>query len=238
MSIIHKLSTGQEGQTEKQETGGVGVGLGDGHPSCAYVTAVEGRMQDPRSACAAPGLQVVSGTGGRTGRGAHHLYSQTYPLQVGKTWETRENPHTPDGLPTTPAWVQHMLEEAGATLLALPNTGHSTRLRQGGLEWVRDTPRLLVPAASGSSPAPARPPAPHPAAIDRMDRVLAWLSLIPDDKFVLRRVAGARALVHPLTGRYLFPWRRLGVALGADHKAVQRWHTQAMQAISAALNQK
>ena len=69
-----------------------------------------------------------------------------------------------------------------------------------------------------------------------MDRVLAWLSLIPDGKFVLRRIAGARALVHPLTGRHLYPWRRLGTALGADHKAVQRWHAQAMQAISDALN--
>ena len=143
------------------------------------------------------------------------------------------NPHTPDGLPTTPAWVCAMLEEAGATLLALPQTGYTTRLRTGGLDWVRDAGAVLAP---GSGPALLRPAVPSPAAIDRMDRALAWLSLIPDSMFVLRRVAGARALVHPMTGRHLFPWRRLGTALGADHKAVQRWHGQAMIRISAALN--
>ena len=143
------------------------------------------------------------------------------------------NPHTPDGLPTTPAWVCAMLEEAGATLLALPQTGYSTRLRSGGLDWVREASAVLAP---GSGPAPLRPAIPSPTAIDRMDRALAWISLIPDGMFVLRRVAGARALIHPMTGRHLFPWRRLGTALGADHKAVQRWHAQAMIRISAALN--
>lgn len=146
---------------------------------------------------------------------------------------TVPNPHTPDGLPTSPDWVRAMLEEAGATLLALPRTGYSTRLRTGGLDWVRDAGAVLAP---GSGPAPLRAPAPSPAAIDRMDRALAWLALIPDSMFVLRRVAGARALVHPMIGRHLFPWRRLGVALGADHKAVQRWHGQAMARISASLN--
>ena len=143
------------------------------------------------------------------------------------------NPHTPDGLPTTPAWVCAMLEEAGATLLALPQTGYTTRLRSGGLDWVRDAGAVLAP---GSGPAPLRPAIPSPAAIDRMDRAFRWISLLPDNMSVLRRVAGARALVHPMTGRYLFPWRRLGTALGADHKTVQRWHGQAMIRISAAMN--
>jgi len=152
-----------------------------------------------------------------------------YAIQAGAV----HNPHTPDGLPTTPDWVCAMLEEAGATLLALPQTGYTTRLRTGGLDWVRDASAVLAP---GSGPAALRPAVPSAAAIDRMDRALAWISLIPDSMFVLRRVAGARALVHPMTGRHLFPWRRLGTALGADHKAVQRWHSQAMIRISAALN--
>ena len=142
------------------------------------------------------------------------------------------NPHTPDGLPATPAWVQVLLEEAGATLLALPHTGYTTRLRQGGLEWVRDA----VALAPGSGDGRVRPAAPSGALIDRMDRVLAWVSLIPEGKQVLRRVVGARALVHPLTGRHLFAWRRLGTALGADHKAVQRWHAQGLEIITRALN--
>ena len=52
----------------------------------------------------------------------------------------------------------------------------------------------------------------------------------------MRRIVGARSLVHPVTDRHLFPWRRLGGALGADHKAVQRWHAEGIGLIVAALN--
>jgi hypothetical protein len=55
------------------------------------------------------------------------------------------------------------------------------------------------------------------------------------DRYVLRRIVGARSLVHPITDRHLFPWRRLGKALGADHKAVQRWHAQGIGMIVEAL---
>jgi hypothetical protein len=46
-----------------------------------------------------------------------------------------------------------------------------------------------------------------------------------------------RALVHPLTDRHIYPWRRLGAALGADHKAVQRWHAQGIDLIVAGLGE-
>ena len=123
------------------------------------------------------------------------------------------------------------LEEAGCTLLALPQSGPSTRLRQSGLEWVRDAASAYPPHRTH-----LRPATPSAAAIDRMDRVLAWIPRIPVDKFVLRRVVGARCLISPATGRYLFTWRRLGTAIGADHKAVQRWHAQGINLIVAALN--
>ncbi len=47
-----------------------------------------------------------------------------------------------------------------------------------------------------------------------MDQSYRWVSRIPDDKYVLRRVIGARSLVNPMTGRHLYSWRRLGPALG------------------------
>ena len=50
--------------------------------------------------------------------------------------------------------------------------------------------------------------------ITRMDEAMSWIPLIPLDRYVLRRVVGARSLVHPITDRHLFPWRRLGKALG------------------------
>ena len=141
------------------------------------------------------------------------------------------NPHTPDGLPASPEFVQACLEEAGLTLMALPHSGPTTRLRQSGLEWVRDAAEAYPPERTV-----IRPAVPSAAAIDRMDRVLAWIPRIPADKFVLRRVVGARCLLSPLTGRHLFTWRRLAAAVGADHKAVQRWHAQGLALIVASLN--
>ena len=135
------------------------------------------------------------------------------------------NPPPPDS-----ATLIQRLEEAGRTLLALPHTGPSTRLVQSGLEWVRD-----AADAGARDRTKLRPAIPDSACISRMDQALGWIPLIPGDKYVLRRVVGARSLVNPLTDRHLFTWRRLGTALGADHKAVQRWHAQGIDLILAAL---
>ncbi len=123
------------------------------------------------------------------------------------------------------------LEEAGATLLALPQRGYSTRLRLGALEIVR----AASEAYGWEGNTRLRPPVPSAAQITRMDEAFSWLGLIPDERYVLRRILAARALTHPLTGRHLYPWRRLGTALGADHKAIQRWHAEAVGLLVAAL---
>ena len=128
-------------------------------------------------------------------------------------------------------FVSYRLEEAGATLLALPGTGWSTRLRTSSLDIVR-----TALESYGWGPARIRPAVPSAERISRMDQALGWISLIPSDRYVLRRIVGARSLVHPVTERHLFPWRRLAAALGADHKAVQRWHGQGISLIVAALN--
>src|SRR6202044_4082721 len=127
-------------------------------------------------------------------------------------------------------YVIYRLEEAGATLLALPGTGWTTRLRTSSLELVR-----TALEAYGWEATRIRPAVPPAEKIDRMDEAMAWIPMIPQDRYVLRRVVGARSLVHPITDRHLFTWRRLGVALGADHKAVQRWHAQGIALIVAAL---
>ena len=122
------------------------------------------------------------------------------------------------------------LEEAGATLLALPQSGFSTRLRTSSLDVVRS-----ALDAYGQGEARIRPPAPSARKIDEMEQALAWIPLIPLEHYVLRRIVGARALVSPLTGRHVFTWRRLAASVGADHKAVQRWHGQGVAMIVAAL---
>jgi hypothetical protein len=80
-----------------------------------------------------------------------------------------------------------------------------------------------------------RPPTPSSGQITRMDEALDWIPLIPIDKYVLRRIVGARALVSPITDRNLFSWRRLAALLGADHKAIQRWHCQGIDIIVSSL---
>lgn len=115
------------------------------------------------------------------------------------------------------------LEAAGATLLAMPSRGHSTHLRQMKFDVVH-----TVLEAYGWQSAMARPPVPCAADISLMDEAFGWLPLIPEAQYLLRRILGARALVHPLTQRHLYPWRRLASMLGTDHKSVQRWHGQAV----------
>ena len=116
------------------------------------------------------------------------------------------------------------------TLLCLPATGYSTRLRTSSIEIVR-----AAIESYGWSDRPVRPPVPPAARISRMDEAMGWINLIQADRYVLRRIVGARSLVSPMTGRYVFPWRRLGAAIGADHKAVQRWHAEGIGLIVAAL---
>jgi hypothetical protein len=127
-------------------------------------------------------------------------------------------------------YVIARLEEAGATLLALPQSGFSTRLRTSSLDIVRS-----AMDAYGAGEARIRPPPPSARRIDDMEQVLAWIPLIPLERYVLRRIVGARALVSPMTGRHVFTWRRLAASVGADHKAVQRWHAQGVAMIVAAL---
>ena len=125
------------------------------------------------------------------------------------------------------------LEQAGRTLLALPNSGFSTGVRLNAATLFQH-----MVEADGVEAVPNRMRAPVPPAsrITEMDEALAWIPLIPRDRSVLRRIVGARSLVNPLTERHLYPWRRLGSMLGADHKAVQRWHTQGVAIIVGALN--
>ena len=125
------------------------------------------------------------------------------------------------------------LEEAGATLLALPGSGHSPRMSAGGVDVVRNAIE-----AYGWTDAPIRPPVPPAHRITEMDEALAWLQLIPDHQYVLRRIVGARMLVHPVTERHLFSWRRVGNAIRCDYKAVQRWHAQGIDLIVAGLNSR
>jgi hypothetical protein len=128
------------------------------------------------------------------------------------------------------AFIIYRLEEAGSTLLALPSSGYATGLKVSQLDVVHEARE-----AYGWAPGRIRPPVPSASRITRMDEALGWITLIPRERYVLRRIVGARSLVSPVTERHLFSWRRLGAVLGADHKAVQRWHAQGIGMLVAAV---
>ncbi len=155
---------------------------------------------------------------GRRARPASGTGEAAQPVELGECYDAE--------------LVLGRLEEAGMTLLSIPDTGWSTKLRNSSLDIVRSAAE-----AYGWNDRAIRPPVPSAARIDRMDEALAWIPLIPAENYVLRRIVGARCLINPMTERHLFPWRRLAVAVGADHKAVQRWHAQGIDRIVTALNQ-
>jgi hypothetical protein len=146
---------------------------------------------------------------------------------------SRDRTPTPEAEPIDAQFVIAQLEAGGATLLALPGTGWTTKLRQSSLEIVH-----MAIENYGWSDKRLRPAVPSAARITRMDEVMGWITLIPLERYVLRRIVGARSLVSPTTDRHLFPWRRLAATIGADHKAVQRWHRQGIDMIVVALNRQ
>jgi hypothetical protein len=133
----------------------------------------------------------------------------------------------------TPEFVVAALEEAGRTLLALPITG----VRPAGYRCNMPEVVRQFHESYGTDPVPLRAPTPSSKAISAMDVVLNWISLIPADRFVIRRVVQCRALTNPITGKHLYTWSRLGVHLHCDYRAAQRWHAEGIATIVARLNQ-
>ncbi len=127
-------------------------------------------------------------------------------------------------------WIAERLEEAGATLLALPSTGYTTALRLTRLDTLNPGAEPTLEPRTR-----LRPAMPGTAAVSRMDEAFGWLGLIPQDRYVLRRILGARALVHPLNGKHIHSWRKLAQRLGADHNAVRRWHADGLALLVRAL---
>lgn len=130
-------------------------------------------------------------------------------------------------------YVAAQLEQAGATMLAMRSPTGPAGYGSGWPDVVRDAVE-----AYGYTPDRVRTPVPSAAAITRMDRAFAWIGLIPARSVVIRRIVGARAMVHPMTGRHLASWRKIGRLLGADPRAVMRWHRIGIEAIAEAVEQR
>lgn len=112
---------------------------------------------------------------------------------------TVRRPFVASGRVIDAAFVTYRLEEAGATRLALPETGYSARPKTF-LAGNRVHCHCKVMAGPENR---LRRAVPSPTKIARMDEALARIPPIPQDKHFLRRIGGARCLVSPLTGRHL-----------------------------------
>ncbi len=194
---------------------GAGFGAANGSAKGAALAAAPSPSGEPRGHGAARASGRASGNGA-PGHGASGHGALARATGRGGAHGAENGADAID-----PAFIVARLEEAGRTLLALPQRGYSPGLRMNRLDIVQEAVE-----AYGWSEGRIRLPVPPAQRITRMDESFAWLRLIPEDRYVLRRIVGARALVSPYTDRHLYPWRRLATLLGADHKAVQRWHAQ------------
>lgn len=141
-------------------------------------------------------------------------------------------------------FVIYRLEEAGSTLLSLPPDGYPAG-------WRTYWPKMVYGAelAYGDEVALRRASIPSAAKITRMDEAWRWLNLIPagDPRHgaaelhsphggvLLRKIVLMRALVHPVTERHRWSWRKIGTVLGANHKSVKAWHAKGVDSIVFAL---
>lgn len=124
------------------------------------------------------------------------------------------------------------LQEAGTALLCLP--AHRCLPGGFGSGW----PEVVheVVEAYGYDRVEIRPSSPDAATITRMDETFQWVTHIPEAKRVLRRLVLLRSLVHPVSDRHLYSWRRAAALLRCSHTAAQVWHAQAIDMMVAGIN--
>lgn len=125
-----------------------------------------------------------------------------------------------------PEQVGEWLDEAALTLAALPATG----LRPAGAgstwpDYVRDLEDLGWDRESDDF-------LPRPTAdqVERLDIVLTWVPMIEDHK--LRTVVNMRLIVHRISGRHKWEWRKIGDKLGTSHVTAKAWHQRACAVIA------
>ena len=146
----------------------------------------------------------------------------------------------------TPEEVERRFEEAGKTLMSMP-------LPKGALpkddrsRWpdvvrgYEDAFAALIGASNElqqdfSDRHNLVNPVPSARAVGRMDEVLEWLWRFDDDR--KRRLCLARALIHPVSGRHVVSYRKLGRLFGLHHETVRAWHSRALAEIAMGLSRE
>jgi len=145
----------------------------------------------------------------------------------------------------TPDDVRQRLEDAGRTLVALPMP-RGAFPRDARSNWP-DVVRGYEDAFAALIGAPDEIKqdfsdahnrvrvTPSALAVGRMDEVLAWLWRIDDPR--KRRLCLSRALIHPVSGRHMVSYRKLGRIFGLHHETVRAWHDRALADIAVRLTE-
>ena len=130
-------------------------------------------------------------------------------------------------------YVKDSLEFAGQSLLSL-------KIRAPGPSGMRSFWPDIVGNELEDLPAGVKNRATMPTSrqIDAMDEILAWISLIPQERVEIRRTVGFRALLSPVSDKYLYPWARIAKKLSCDPRTVKSWHEIGLGLITRELNTK
>jgi len=143
----------------------------------------------------------------------------------------------------TPEDVRLRLEEAGLTLMSLPlpKGAFPRDVRSNWPDVVRGYEDAFAALIGGSDTMKQDFSerhnrvrlSPSAVAVGRMDEVLSWLWKIEDPR--KRRLCLSRALIHPVSGRNIVSYRKLGKIFGLHHETMRAWHDRALAEIAKGL---
>lgn len=101
--------------------------------------------------------------------------------------------------------------------------------------------RWMVPVgdptlAYGYNEEPVTKLRPTGLEISMMDEVYGWLTLLPPDQFVLRRIISLRMLWDDDNGRNWYTWGHAAQVIGCDRRAIAYWHELAVRKLLLLVN--
>ncbi len=130
----------------------------------------------------------------------------------------------------TAEYVTVRLEQAGRTLLSLPNRG----CLPAGLRSNWPSFAHAAMEAYGYGTVQVRPPVPRARAISEMDEAYGWVGLVTIIEH--RHLIWLRSFVHPISGRHLWSWRKLMRRFGIHRDTLAAWHGRGVDRIVTRLN--
>lgn len=128
-----------------------------------------------------------------------------------------------------PEEVREWLEWAGSKLLAM----HISSPKPKGPHSSWPTFAQEAHLAYGYSGERLRPAQPRSTEIELMDKILEYPNLIRD--ITVRRIVNSRALVTPVSNRYLYSWSKLAFMLHRDRRTIIRLHYSGLCEITSCL---